>query len=59
MAQTIRKQHALNQIQKPEVTQASLAQYLGYNDESAFAKAFKRWTGIGFRAYREKLFLAK
>lgn len=52
MAQTIRKQHALNQIHKPEVTQASLAQYLGYNDESAFAKAFKRWTGIGFRAYK-------
>ncbi len=55
MAQNIRKQHALNQIQKPEVTQASLAQYLGYNDESALAKAFKRWTGVGFRAYKEKV----
>ena len=55
MAQDIRKQHALSQIQRPEVTQESLAQYLGYNDASAFAKAFKRWTGLGFRAYREQV----
>lgn len=54
IAQNIRKQHALSQIQKPGVTQESLAQYLGYNDASAFAKAFKRWTGLGFRAYKEK-----
>ncbi|MEW9797081.1 AraC family transcriptional regulator [Alteromonas sp. CYL-A6] len=52
LAQHIRKQHALAQIHKPHVTQASLADYLGYSDESAFAKAFKRWTGMGFRDYR-------
>ncbi|WP_218419974.1 AraC family transcriptional regulator [Alteromonas lipotrueae] len=55
MAQGIRKQHALSQIQRPDVTQESLARYLGYNDASAFAKAFKRWTGLGFRAYREQV----
>lgn len=49
----IRKQHALEQVVKPGTTQASLADYLGYHDESAFAKAFKRWTGMGFRQYRQ------
>lgn len=54
LSQDIRKQHALAQITKPNITQASLAEYLGYSDESAFAKAFKRWTGMGFREYRLK-----
>jgi len=54
LAQNIRKQYALTQVNNHEVTQASLADYLGYSDESAFAKAFKRWTGLGFRAYRQK-----
>lgn len=54
LSQDIRKQHALDQICVPKVTQASLAEYLGYSDENAFAKAFKRWTGLGFRAYRKK-----
>ncbi|WJG10279.1 AraC family transcriptional regulator [Aliiglaciecola sp. LCG003] len=49
----IRKQHALEQVTKPGTTQAGLADYLGYHDESAFAKAFKRWTGMGFRQYRQ------
>lgn len=54
LSQNIRKQYALTQICIPQVTQASLAEYLGYSDESAFAKAFKRWTGTGVRQYRQK-----
>ena len=54
VAQSVRKQLALTQAVKPDVTQASLAHYLGYCDESAFSKAFKRWTGLGFREYRRK-----
>ena len=50
----IRKKYVLSQIGKHKVTQASLADYLGYCDEHAFAKAFKRWTGMGFREYRRK-----
>ena len=53
IASDIRKQHALEQVTKPGTTQAGLADYLGYHDESAFAKAFKRWTGMGFRQYRQ------
>ncbi|GAC18487.1 AraC family transcriptional regulator [Paraglaciecola arctica] len=48
----IKKQYALEQVVKASTTQAGLAEYLGYHDESAFAKAFKRWTGMGFRQYR-------
>lgn len=55
IASDIRKQHALEQVTKPGTTQAGLADYLGYHDESAFAKAFKRWTGMGFRQYRQHL----
>ena len=54
IAQSVRKQQALSQVVNPNVTQASLANYLGYCDENAFAKAFKRWTGMGFREYQRK-----
>ena len=53
IAHKVRKKHALEQVVKPGTTQAALADYLGYHDESAFAKAFKRWTGMGFRQYRQ------
>ena len=53
LAQAVRKHHALEQICLAHVTQASLADYLGYSDEHAFAKAFRRWTGMGFREYRQ------
>lgn len=54
LAQHIRKHYAIAQIKNENVTQASLAKELGYNDESAFAKAFKRWTGLGFREFRQQ-----
>ncbi len=51
---TVRQAHALSQVCSSHVTQASLASYFGYCDESAFAKAFRRWTGMGFRAYQQQ-----
>ncbi len=52
ISQNIRKQQAMLQVVESDTTQATLAEYLGYSDESAFAKAFKRWTGMSFREYR-------
>ena len=49
----IRKNLAEKLILQGNVNQANLAIYFGYADESAFAKAFKRWTGMGFKQYKE------
>ena len=49
----IRKNLAEKLILQGNVNQANLAIYFGSADESAFAKAFKRWTGMGFKQYKE------
>ncbi|RUO62227.1 AraC family transcriptional regulator [Pseudidiomarina insulisalsae] len=55
ISQQMKKQHAFEQLQSSEsVTQARLAEFLGYSDEQAFAKAFRRWTGQSFSAYRRR-----
>lgn len=54
LSQDVKKAYALQHICEAHITQAGLAEYLGYSDESAFAKAFLRWTGMGFRAYQQK-----
>lgn len=53
LSQQVKLQLALQQLRKPEVTQASLADFLGYSDEQAFAKAFRRWTGQNFSDFRK------
>ncbi|WP_411358272.1 AraC family transcriptional regulator [Pseudidiomarina salilacus] len=53
LSQQVKLQLALQQVQRPGVTQASLADFLGYSDEQAFAKAFRRWTGQNFSNFRK------
>lgn len=55
LSDQIRKNLAEKLIKQGNANQANLALYFGYADESAFAKAFKRWTGMGFREYKESL----
>lgn len=55
LSQQVKKELALTQVGQPHSTQASLADFLGYSDEQAFAKAFRRWTGITFSEYRRKV----
>ncbi|MCG2837099.1 AraC family transcriptional regulator [Photobacterium sp. WH77] len=52
LSEQIKKQQALQMLNQKGSTQANLALYFGYADDSAFAKAFKRWTGMGIRDYR-------
>lgn len=56
LSQQVKKHLALQQLRQPHVTQASLADFLGYSDEQAFAKAFRRWTGMTFSDYRRHRF---
>ncbi len=53
LSDEIKKRRALELIREGGSSQGNLADYFGYADESAFAKAFKRWTGLGFREYKE------
>ena len=51
LSDQVKKAHAMQLIKQGPISQAALAFCLGYADESAFAKAFKRWMGMGLRAY--------
>lgn len=51
VADKVRMECALELLQERGATQESMASYLGYSDGSAFAKAFRRWTGMSMRTY--------
>ncbi len=54
LSEQAKRQCTLDLIAQGNTTQAALAVALGYSDESAFAKAFKRWTGVNFRAFKQQ-----
>ncbi|CAM3738329.1 AraC family transcriptional regulator [Parendozoicomonas haliclonae] len=47
-----RCQVAMEKLCNSSLTSKQLAELLGFNDESAFARAFRRWTGHSPREYR-------
>lgn len=49
---TVRRQLAEAQLRNPQHRITDIAQQLGFSDESAFAKAFRRWTGQSPRQFR-------
>lgn len=47
-------QRAERGLQDPRMSVSNLAFQLGYNDTSNFSRAFRRWTGMTPREYRQK-----
>lgn len=45
---------ATRSLQRPETSLVRLAQELGFNDQSAFTHAFRRWTGMTPGQYRRQ-----
>lgn len=54
LLQEVRMQHALRQLQTPQVSIAAVAQELGYQSTSAFSQAFKKWQGAAPNRLRRR-----
>jgi AraC-like DNA-binding protein len=50
----VRSELALQLIQNPNLTLQDMAGYLGFNDQSAFQHAFRRWQGTSPGRYRRR-----
>ncbi|MFD1217914.1 AraC family transcriptional regulator [Microbulbifer celer] len=48
----VRSHYACQWLREGEKTNVDIAAALGYCDESAFGKAFRRWTGMSPKAYK-------
>ncbi|RPI79722.1 MAG: AraC family transcriptional regulator [Desulfobacteraceae bacterium] len=50
----VRLEIAQRSLRRPDTTICDVAFLLGFAEQSAFDRAFKRWTGLTPRAYRDK-----
>lgn len=53
MIDNIRKELALSYLQNTSTKVIYIAQVLGFSEQSAFQRAFKRWTGVTPKQYRD------
>ncbi|MEZ5573830.1 MAG: AraC family transcriptional regulator [Halioglobus sp.] len=51
----VREIHARRYLSDPTLSITRIGQQLGYADSSGFHRAFKKWTGLSPRAFREAL----
>ncbi|MEL7069770.1 MAG: AraC family transcriptional regulator ligand-binding domain-containing protein [Cyanobacteria bacterium J06581_3] len=54
----IRQENAKTFLNNPEITIDTVGQLVGYADVRAFRRAFKRWTGLSPKEYRNDIFKA-
>jgi AraC-like DNA-binding protein len=50
----VRREHALRLAREQKLNVTAIAHLLGFGDATAFARAFKRWTGMAPREYGKK-----
>lgn len=55
----VREIHARRFLSDPTLSITRIGQQLGYADSSGFHRAFKKWTGLSPRAFREALFAVR
>ena len=55
IADDVRKEHAIEFLEKTNLKVAEIAVRLGYANSSNFSKAFKSWTGLPPKEYRETI----
>lgn len=48
----VRREFSLNYLPRHNISITDIAISLGFNDSSAFSRAFKKWTGVSPRDYR-------
>jgi AraC-like DNA-binding protein len=52
LVEETRRELALHYLRQPHLPLSELAFLLGYSELSAFSRAFRRWTGVSPKAYR-------
>lgn len=55
----VKEIHARRHLSDPTLSITRIGQQLGYADSSGFHRAFKKWTGLSPRAFRQALFEIK
>ncbi len=54
LADDIRREHAIEYVRHSEVSLAEVALMLGYSEQSAFTRAYRRWTGTSPKQARDE-----
>jgi len=54
LLQTVLHELANDLLARPDISQAEIARYLGYSEESAFSRAYRSWAGLSPGEFRAR-----